>query len=102
MARVGVRQKIVPMAGLFCYNKTMRKISGVLGWYGVVATIAAYILVSFLILSPTSLFYQGLNLTGALGVTIETYYRKDYQPFWLNLIWMLIAAVAIVSIIVHL
>jgi len=74
----------------------------VVGWYGVVATIGAYILVSFLILSPTSLVYQALNLTGALGVTIETYYKKDYQPFWLNLIWMLIAFVAIISIFVHL
>ena len=98
MARSGT----APMTGLFCYNKGMKKVSGILGWYGVVATIAAYVLVSFLVLSPTSLIYQALNLTGALGVTIETYYRKDYQPFWLNLIWMLIALVAIVSIVVHL
>ena len=80
----------------------MRKVSGVLGWYGVVATIAAYVFVSFLILSPTSIFYQLLNFTGALGITIETYYRKDYQPFWLNLIWMLIALVAIINVVIHL
>ena len=84
------------------YNEDMKKASGILGWYGVIATVVAYILVSFLILSPTSLLYQALNLMGALGVTIETYYRKDYQPFWLNLIWMLIALVAIASIVVHL
>lgn len=42
--------------------------------------------------------YQFINFTGALGITVETYYKKDYQPFWLNLIWMLIAAVAILSI----
>ena len=72
------------------------------GWYGVVATILAYVLVSFLILSPSSLLYQGLNLTGALGVTIETWYKKDYQPFWLNLIWMLIALAAIINLLVHL
>ncbi len=70
-----------------------------LGWYGVVATIVAYILVSFLILSPTSLLYQALNFTGAIGVTIETYYRKDYQPFWLNLIWAFIALMAILNIV---
>lgn len=72
------------------------------GWYGVVATILAYVLVSFLVLSPSSLLYQGLNLTGALGVTIETWYKKDYQPFWLNLIWMLIALTAIINLLVHL
>ncbi|HFC10687.1 MAG TPA: hypothetical protein ENJ75_00605 [Candidatus Kaiserbacteria bacterium] len=78
---------------------TKRPIIEWLGWYGVTATILAYALVSFLILSPTSLLYQALNFTGAIGVTIETYYRKDYQPFWLNLIWAFIALVAILSII---
>ena len=70
-----------------------------IGWYGVVATILAYALVSALVLAPTSLLYQGLNFTGAVGVTLETWVRRDYQPFWLNLIWALIALVAIVNII---
>lgn len=77
----------------------MKSVAGWLGWYGVIATIAAYILVSFSILAPTSMWYQLLNLTGALGVTIETYYRKDYQPFWLNLIWALIALIAIINLV---
>ena len=75
---------------------------GVLGWYGVVATVVAYILVSFYVLTPGSLLYQGLNFTGALGVTIETFYKKDYQPFWLNLVWAVIALVAIVNVVIHL
>jgi len=78
-----------------------KSLIGVLGWYGVAATVGAYILVSFSLIAPTSLVYQFLNFTGALGITVETYYKKDYQPFWLNLIWMLIAAVAISSIIIH-
>jgi len=74
----------------------------IVGWYGAIATVGAYVLVSFLVLSPSSLIFQGLNLTGALGVTIETYYKKDYQPFWLNFIWMLIAFFAIINILVRL
>ena len=70
-----------------------------LGWYGVLATIAAYALVSFSLLLPDSLIFQGLNLTGAVGVTIETWHRRDYQPFWLNLIWAVIALIAIANII---
>lgn len=77
----------------------MKKASGWLGWYGVAATILAYIFVSFSVLAPTSIAYQLLNLTGALGVTIETYYRRDYQPFWLNLIWAVIALVALASLL---
>lgn len=73
----------------------------ILGWYGVAATILAYFLVSFGMLAGTSLTYQLLNVTGAAGVTIETWYKRDYQPFWLNLIWMLIALAAIASLIAH-
>lgn len=69
-----------------------------IGWYGVVATVLAYALVSALILPPTSLIYQGLNFTGAAGVTLETWVRRDYQPFWLNLIWAVIALAAIANI----
>lgn len=75
---------------------------GIIGWYGVIATIAAYFLVSFSLLQATSIWYQVLNLTGALGVTIETWYQKDYQPFWLNLVWSGIALVALVNLLAHL
>lgn len=71
------------------------------GWYGVAATILAYLLVSFFGFPGDSLVYQGLNLTGAVGVTIETYVRRDYQPFWLNLIWAFIALAAIVNVFIH-
>lgn len=72
-----------------------------LGWYGVVATIFAYVLVSFSVLAPTSLIYQALNFTGAVGVTIETWMHRDYQPFWLNLVWALIALAAIANVVLH-
>lgn len=74
---------------------------GALGWYGVAATILAYALVSFAVLPPKNLVYQGLNFTGALGVTIETFYKKDYQPFWLNLVWAFIALAAIMNLVIH-
>ena len=56
-----------------------KSLIGMLGWYGVVATILAYILVSFSWIVPTNWVYQLLNFTGA----------------------MLIAAVAIISKIIH-
>lgn len=81
--------------------KTKNHLISILGWYGVIATVGAYILVSFSLVSPISLLYQIFNLTGALGITIETYYKKDYQPFWLNLIWAVIAGIAIINFIVN-
>jgi hypothetical protein len=78
------------------------KLISAAGWYGVIIILGAYMLVSFSVMSPTSLFYQILNLTGAIGITVETYSKRDYQPFWLNLAWSLIALVAIVNILIHL
>jgi len=37
----------------------------ILGWYGVIAVLGAYALISFS-LSANSLWYQGLNITGGL------------------------------------
>lgn len=70
-----------------------------LGWYGVVAVLLAYAAVSASLLSPHGFWYQFLNFTGSAAVAIQTWYRRDLQPFWLNLIWALIALVALVPIL---
>ena len=89
--------------GLFLWYRLFMKKQFIsfLGWYGLVAVVGAYILVSFSLVPPTNLLYQLLNLTGSIGITIETYYKKDYQPFWLNLIWALIALVAMINVFVR-
>jgi len=74
----------------------------IVGWYGVVAIMVAYVLVSFSVIVPTGLIYQILNFTGAFGITVETYRKKDYQPFWLNLVWTTVALIAIINILIHL
>jgi len=77
----------------------MRKLIEFYGWYGTVAIIGAYFLVSFSLLSAESLSYQLLNLTGALGISVVSYHKKVFQPAVLNLIWFLIALLAILKII---
>lgn len=69
------------------------------GWYGVMAILGAYFLVSFSLISPSGLPYQLLNLTGSLGIALEAYSKKDLQPLWLNIIWMLIGVMVIAKII---
>ena len=77
-------------------NKT---ITEVVGWYGTVAILGAYALVSFEIVEPTSFLYQVLNGTGAIGIVIISFSKKAYQPGVLNLIWAVIALIAIVKIL---
>jgi hypothetical protein len=69
------------------------------GWYGVIAILLAYILVSFSVLKSNSFGYQILNLTGALGIILEAVSKKDAQPAVLNTVWALIALIAIISLI---
>jgi hypothetical protein len=71
----------------------------IFGWYGTVAIVLAYILVSFSVISSSSLWYQLLNGTGALGLVADSMYKKDYQPEVLNLIWVFISVVAIFNIL---
>jgi hypothetical protein len=68
------------------------------GWYGALAILTAYILVSFEIISPTYIWYQILNGTGALGIVIVSFYKRAYQPGVLNLVWLLVALFALLQL----
>ncbi len=73
----------------------------VLGWYGAVAIVVAYALISFSVLSSDSIWYQVLNGTGAVGIVLISLHKRAYQPAVLNCIWTLIALAAIMKIIVQ-
>jgi hypothetical protein len=66
-----------------------------LGWYGVIAIVGAYALANFDVIGVHDLSYQLLNLTGSIGILIEAFSKKDYQPAVLNLIWAAIGIVAL-------
>jgi hypothetical protein len=66
-----------------------------LGWYGAVAVLAAYFFVSFHYLSADSFWFQFLNATGSAGLTAVAYIKKDWQLAVLNLVWAVIALIAL-------
>ncbi|MEK7623899.1 MAG: hypothetical protein AAB408_04520 [Patescibacteria group bacterium] len=69
------------------------------GWYGTVAILLAYALVSFHLISAESVWYQLLNFTGALGIVAVSWPKQAYQPAVLNIIWAVIALIALVRLI---
>lgn len=79
-------------------NKTENVIFDILGWYGAVAELSAYILVSAGILYPQHLAYQLLNLTGAIGLGAICYHKRTYQPLFVNAVWFVIAVIEITNI----
>ena len=76
-----------------------KKVSEILGWYGVIAILLAYSLVSFNILNPNAVAYQILNLTGGFGIGISSLSKKAYPAATLNLIWAVVALVALLIIL---
>lgn len=71
----------------------------IVGWYGVLAILIAYVLLSFGAVVANGFLYQALNLTGSMGVLIVATRKKDYQPIVLNTIWGLVALVSLVMLI---
>ena len=66
---------------------TRKKILSLIGWYGVAAIISAYALLNLGIFEVGDMWYQVLNLTGALGIILDSLSDKDYQPVVLNIFW---------------
>ena len=77
----------------------MKVLIEIVGWYGTVAIILAYALVSFGVLVSGNAIYQILNFTGAIGIIIVSLTKKAYQPATLNIIWAVVALVALIAII---
>ena len=71
----------------------------IVGWYGMVAIVSAYFLNVWGVIPADGLVSLLLNLTGALGVIVISYHRKVWQTLGLNLVWAVIAIVALVKIL---
>lgn len=70
-----------------------------IGWLGMVAILLAYFLMTFSFIEPRGFIYYFLNLIGSGGIVLITWKRKDTQPMMLNIIWMIIAIIAILKLI---
>lgn len=80
--------------------KNKKIIDEIIGWYGTIAIIIAFALVSFEILSANNIIYQILNLSGATGIVYISFKKKAYQPGVLNIVWSIIAIIAIIKILI--
>lgn len=78
-----------------------KNIAEIVGWYGTFAILLAYALVSFRIIPSSGYLYQALNLTGAVGIVVISIVKKVKQPAALNIVWAIIAFVAIISLMIH-
>lgn len=69
-----------------------------IGWVGVVLILLAYTLNSLGTITASEPSYLLLNILGSGFLAYEAYKKKDKQPVALNIIWALIAIIALVRL----
>jgi len=69
----------------------------ILGWIGVAAVLAAYVMVSTKRLEGDSVVYQVLNLVGAGLLIVNSSYYGAFPSVGVNVVWVGIALLALTS-----
>jgi len=69
------------------------------GWAGALLILFAYLLLSMGRLTGQSLTYQGMNIVGAAGFVINGWWHRALPSAALNVLWLLIGAIASLRII---
>jgi len=64
------------------------------GWAGATLILLAYLLLSAGKLTGQSLVYQGMNIVGAAGFVINGWWHGAIPSAALNVLWLLIGAIA--------
>ena len=67
----------------------------VAGWAGAVLILLAYLLLSAGKVTGQSIVYQAMNVVGAVGFTVNGWWHGAIPSAALNVIWMLIGAIAL-------
>ena len=67
-----------------------------LGWLGSAQVIIAYGLLSGKKIDSTNNYYQFLNSSGAVLLTINTLYNESYPSAFINVVWLLIAILGLI------
>jgi len=76
----------------------MKLLIDILGWVGSVEVILAYGLNSYQKMKSDSMLFQVLNLTGAAFLIVNTIYYGAYPSTFINIVWVIIAVVALFRI----
>lgn len=77
--------------------KSSRFYGELIGWYGVIAILIAYVGNMLGWMDVHNTHYLILNITGSLGILIDAAQQKNWQPVVLNVIWMVIAIVGLIK-----
>jgi len=67
----------------------------IIGWFGVIFYVFAYLLLSVGVLKSNGYVFHFLNMLGAIGLIINSYFHNDRPNLVVNIIWFFIGIFAI-------
>lgn len=70
------------------------------GWLGVLMIVFAYAAINFNLLTVENKLYHLLNIFGSIGVGLDAYLRRNFAPVALQIIWIVIALIALISLMI--
>lgn len=70
----------------------------IIGWVGSVGILSSYGLLSFGIISGSSLLYHLLILFGSIGLALITYRHRAFQSFVVNISFAIFAVFALIRL----
>lgn len=79
-------------------NKDTNYFIEIYGWYGAVAIVLAYALVTSHKISSDSALFHMLNLTGSIAIVLVSFRHRAYQPMTLNVFRSLVAIAGLITI----
>ncbi len=77
----------------------MNLFSSIAGWVGAALVVSAYFLVSSKRVRGDNLIYQLMNIFGAIGVAINSYFQQAYRSVGIQVVWLAIGFFAIIQIL---
>ena len=73
----------------------------IVGWIGTACILGTYFATQFKFMQQHGYLYQFLNLIGAVFIMINSYHHSTYANAFLNVIWAIIALVALANLMRH-
>lgn len=62
--------------------------------------VSAYASINFNLLTVENHLYHLLNIFGSIGVGLDAYLRRNYAPVALQIIWIIIALIALIGLLI--
>jgi hypothetical protein len=69
-----------------------------IGWFGFVFIVSAYLFVTINLVEVNSISYHLMNFLGALCMVANAKHKGAKPLFWLNIVWSLVAIVGLLQL----